>query len=171
MWFSLRYGFKFRLWKPKITARNVNCFVNKDGNCNVGTVLQKKCLNIVCLKIRSIRNNTLSLYHVIVSHNVDWLALTETRLCDGPHDFIVINNVVPPGCHIHCVNRQHKQGGGVALIYKKDIAFKDEQLTIERFSQFELLDGCLKNNKISTRVVVVYRTPIVGNIQYEEFAR
>ena len=164
--------FKFRIWKPKITARNVNCNVNKNGNCNVGTVIQKKCLNFVCLNIRSIRNKTLSLYHFIVSQNVDVLALTETWLCDGPDDLIVINNSVPPGYHIHCVNRQHKRGGGVALIYKKDITFKDEQLTsIDRFSQFELLDCCIKINKISTRVVVVYRPPIVGNIQYEEFAR
>ena len=164
--------FKFRIWKPKITARNVNCNVNTNGNCNVGTVIQKKCLNFVCLNIRSIRNKTLSLYHFIVSHNVDVLALTETWLCDGPDDLIVINNSVPPGYHIHCVNRQHKRGGGVALIYKKDITFKDEQLTsIDRFSQFELLDCCIKINKISTRVVVVYRPPIVGNIQYEEFAR
>ena len=164
--------FKFRIWKPKITARNVNCNVNTNGNCNVGTVIQKKCLNFVCLNIRSIRNKTLSLYHFIVSQNVDVLALTETWLCDGPDDLIVINNSVPPGYHIHCVNRQHKRGGGVALIYKKDITFKDEQLTsIDRFSQFELLDCCIKINKISTRVVVVYRPPIVGNIQYEEFAR
>ena len=107
-----------------------------------------------------------------MSQNVDVLALTETWLCDGPDDLIVINNSVPPGYHIHCVNRQHKRGGGVALIYKKDITFKDEQLTsIDRFSQFELLDCCIKINKISTRVVVVYRPPIVGNIQYEEFAR
>ena len=164
--------FKFRIWKPKITARNVNCNVNKNRNCNVGTVIQKKCLNFVCLNIRSIRNKTLSLYHFIVSQNVDVLALTETWLCDGPDDLIVINNSVPPGYHIHCVNRQHKRGGGVALIYKKDITFKDEQLTsIDRFSQFELLNCCIKINKISTRVVVVYRPPIVGNIQYEEFAR
>ena len=164
--------FKFRIWKPKITARNVNCNVNTNGNCHVGTVIQKKCLNFVCLNIRSIRNKTLSLYHFIVSQNVDVLALTETWLCDGPDDLIVINNSVPPGYHIHCVNRQHKRGGGVALIYKKDITFKDEQLTsIDRFSQFELLDCCIKINKISTRVVVVYRPPIVGNIQYEEFAR
>ena len=164
--------FKFRIWKPKITARNVNCNVNTNGNCNVGTVIQKKCLNFVCLNIRSIRNKTLSLYHFIVSQNVDVLALTETWLCDGPDDLIVINNSVPPGYHIHCVNRQHKRGGGVALIYKKDITFKDEQLTsIDRFSQFELLGCCIKINKISTRVVVVYRPPIVGNIQYEEFAR
>ena len=107
-----------------------------------------------------------------MSQNVDVLALTETWLCEGPDDLIVINNSVPPGYHIHCVNRQHKRGGGVALIYKKDITFKDEQLTsIDRFSQFELLDCCIKINKISTRVVVVYRPPIVGNIQYEEFAR
>ena len=97
--------FKFRIWKPKITARNVNCNVNKNGNCNVGTVIQKKCLNFVCLSTRSIRNKTLSLYHFIVSQNVDVLALTETWLCDGPDDLIVINNSVPPGYHIHCVNR------------------------------------------------------------------
>ena len=83
----------------------------------------------------------------------------------------MINISVPPGYHIPCVNRQHKREGGVALIYKKDITFKDEKLTIERFFQFEILDCCIKINKISTRVVVVYRPPIVGNIQYEEFAR
>ena len=59
----------------------------------------------------------------------------------------------------------------VSLFHKKDITFKDEQLTIHRFSKFELLDCSIKINKISTRVVVVYRPPIVGNIQYEVFAR
>ena len=116
--------FKFRIWKPKITARNVNCNVNKNGNCNVGTVIQKKCLNFVCLNIRSIRNKTLSLYHFIVSQNVDVLALTETWLCDGPDDLIVINNSVPPGYHIHCVNRQHKRVYLWHLFIRKTLRLK-----------------------------------------------
>ena len=64
-------------------------------------------------------------------------------------------NYCPPAYDIRHVDRE-RRGGGVALIYKKDISFRNIVLTNE-ITQFELLDCIIKVNKISTRLVVVYR--------------
>ena len=53
-----------------------------------------------------------------MSHNLDVLALTETWLCNG--DNIILNELLPPGYDIRHVDRG-RRGGGVTLIYKKDI--------------------------------------------------
>ena len=72
-----------------------------------------------------------------MSHNLDVLALTETWLSNG--DNSILNELLPPGYAIRHVDRG-RRGGGVA--------------------QFELLDCIIiKVNKLSTRVVVVYRPP------------
>ena len=108
-------------------------------------LVQSKHLNFVCLNIRSLKNKTTSLFDFIVSHNLDVLALTETWLCNG---------------------------GGVALIYKKDISFRNI-VTTNEITQFELLDCIIKVNKLSTRVVVVYRPPpsCKNGLRYEKFPR
>ena len=64
-----------------------------------------------------------------------------------------------------------RRGGGVALIYKKDISFRNIGTTNE-ITQFELLDCIIKVNKLSTRVVVVYRPPpsCKNELRYEDFA-
>ena len=67
-----------------------------------------------------------------------------------------------------------RRGGGIALMYKKkDISFRNIVPT-NKITQFELLDciNIIKVNKLSTRVVVVYRPPPSGKngIRYENFA-
>ena len=64
-------------------------------------------------------------------------------------------NYCHPGYDIRHVDRE-RRGGGVALIYKKDISFRNIIPTNE-ITQFELLDCIIKVNKLSTRLVVVYR--------------
>ena len=75
-----------------------------------------------------------------------------------------------PGYGIRHVDRE-RRGGGVALIYKKDTSSQNIVSTIE-ITQFELLDCIIKVNKLSTRVVVVYRPPPSGKngLRYENFA-
>ena len=120
--------------------------------------MQSKHLNFDCLNIRSLKNKTTSLFDLIVSHNLDVLALTETWLCNG--DNIILNKLLPPG-----------YGGRVTLIYKKDISFGNI-VTTNEITQFELLDCIIKVNKISIRVVVVYRPPpsCKNGLIYEDFA-
>ena len=71
---------------------------------------------------------------------------------------------------IRHVDRE-RRGGGVALIYKKDISFRNIVHTHE-ITQFELLDCIIKVNKLSTRLVVVYRPPPSRKhrLRYENFA-
>ena len=101
-----------------------------------------------------------------MSQNLDVLALTETWLCNG--DNIILNELLPPGYDIRHVDRG-KKGGGVALIYKKDISFRNI-VTTNEITQFELLDCIIK--VISTRVVVVYIPPpsCKSGLRYEDFA-
>ena len=53
-----------------------------------------KCLNFVCLNIRSLKNKTISLFDCIVTQNIDILALTETWLCCG--DNVILNELLSP---------------------------------------------------------------------------
>ena len=87
-----------------------------------------------------------------------------------PGDNIILNELLPPGYDIRHVDRG-RRGGGVALIYKKDISFRNI-VTTNEITQFELLDCIIKVNKLSTRVVVVYRPPpsCKNGLRYEDFA-
>ena len=78
--------------------------------------MQSKCLNVVSLNIRSLKNKTTSLFDFIVYQNMDVLVLTETWLCCG--DNAVLNELFLPGYDIRHVDRE-RRSGGVALIYKK----------------------------------------------------
>ena len=77
---------------------------------------------------------------------------------------------MPPGYDIRHIDRG-RRGGGVALIYKKDISFRNI-VTTNEITQFELLDCIIKVNKLSTRAVVVYRPPpsCKNVLRYEDFA-
>ena len=85
-------------------------------------------------------------------------------------DNIILNELLPPGYDIRHVDKGRK-GGGVALIYKKDISFRNI-VTTNEITQFELLDCIIQVNKLSTRVVVVYRPPpsCKHGLRYEDFA-
>ena len=102
-----------------------------------------------------------------MSQNLAVLALTEAWLYNCAN--IVLNELLPPGYDIRPVD-WGRRGGGVTLIYKKDISFRNI-VTTNEITQFELLDCIMKVNKLSTRVVVVYR-PLhhVKWIRYEDFA-
>ena len=91
-----------------------------------------------------------------MSQNLEVLAHTETWLSNG--DNIILNELLPHGYDIRHADKG-KTGGGVALIYKTDISFRNI-VTTNEITQFELLDCIIKVNKLSTRVVVVYRPPL-----------
>ena len=95
--------------------------------------------------------------------------LTETWL--GCGDNAVLNELLPPGYDIRHVDRE-RRGGGVALFYNKKRHFNSKYSTPKKIIQFELLDCIIKVNKLSRRLVVVYRPPPSRNnrLRYENFA-
>ena len=74
-------------------------------------------------------------------------------------------NCCHPAMIFDMLNRG-RRGGGVALIYKKDISFRNI-VTTNEITQFELLDCIIKVNKLSTRVVVVYRPDPLCHIKMD----
>ena len=102
-----------------------------------------------------------------VSQNIDVLTLTETWLCCG--DNAVLMNYCPLAMIFDMLI-----GKGEAVVWhsfiKKDIPFRNIVPTRE-ITQFELLDCIIKVNKLSTRLVVVYRPPPSRNngLRYENF--
>ena len=112
--------FAHRIWKPRNKERHTLLAVKP--------LVQSKHLDFVCLNIRSLKNKTTSLFDFIVSQNLDVLALTESWLCNG--DNINLNELLPPVYDIRHVDRG-RRGGGVALIYKKDISLRNIVTTNE----------------------------------------
>ena len=104
--------FASRIWKPRSIQ-----YRGRKTLLTVKSSVQSKCLKFVSLNIRSLENKTTSLFDLIVSQNIDVLALTETWLCCG--DNAVLNELLPPGY----VDREMR-GGGVALIYKRHFISK-----------------------------------------------
>ena len=104
----------------------------------------------------------------LLSQNIDVLALTETGLCCG--DNAVLNELLPMAMIFDMLI-----GKGEAVVehsfIKKVISFRNILPTRE-ITQFELLDCIIKLNKLSTRLVVVYRPPPSRNngFRYEKFA-
>ena len=90
---------------------------------------------------------------------------TETLLCCG--DNVVLNELLPSDYDIRHVDRE-RRGGGVALIYRKDISFRN----IVPTNEITQLHCIIKVNKLSIEVDVVYRPPPSGKngLRYDKFA-
>ena len=116
--------FAHRILKPRNKERHTLLAVKP--------FVQSKHWNIVCLNIRSLKNKTTSLFDFIVSQNLDVLARTETWLCNG--DNIILNDLLPPGYDIRHVDRGRRRGG-VALIYRKHMSFRNI-VTTNEITQF-----------------------------------
>ena len=96
--------FAIRIWKPRSIQHT-----ERKTLLTVKPSVQSKCLNFVCLNIRTFKNKITSLFDFIVSQNIDVLALTETLLYCG--DNAVPNELLPPGYDIRHVDRERRGGG------------------------------------------------------------
>ena len=68
-----------------------------------------------------------------------------------------INQRCPTGYAMHQCNRNHRQGGGIACIYKEHLSLtKVEPPT---FTTFETMEMLLTINSIRVHIVTIYRPP------------
>lgn len=114
-------------------------------------------LSMISLNARSVNNKSTSVCDLIVSNNVDLLALTETWL-GTKTDKAVISEIKPDSYEILQVPRKDKRGGGVALIYKDAIDIKRSK-PILSYTHFELLECNVTVQSIRFRLCIVYRPP------------
>jgi len=113
-------------------------------------------LNVHCINVRSVKNKAVSVSDLMISRDIDILALTETWL-GSAIDGHVINILVPCGYEFHSVSRPHGiRGGCVAVLYKSGLTVKSIPMR-DNYTNFEHSDHYVTIS--SVRLCVVYRPP------------
>ena len=119
-----------------------------------------KCVSIISLNCRSLHNKVASLRDMIVTHDVDILALTETWLGTST-DAQALHELLPAGYGICHAPRKNRRGGGVAVIYKDSVSVKNLSRKWENINtaQFEFLCCQINISNRQFNLHVIYRPP------------
>ena len=108
------------------------------------------------INARSVCNKTLELQTYITERSIDICAITETWL--RPDDQVTLPDITPSGYKALSKPRRRGRGGGIALIYKKDIPIKEIDISIE----FQTIELAYYKVKIPSKVLdllIIYRIP------------
>ena len=116
-----------------------------------------KLLQFCVLNARSINNKTLHIKDYVVDNKIDILAITETWLKSDDDCYFTIRDICPQDYVFNHIPRTTGTGGGVGLLFKKNLKIK--KLQTRTFRSFELMEVLLHTRSLTTRIVVVYRPP------------
>ena len=104
---------------------------------------------------RSISNKWDYITDHMVDNKLDILMVTETWLAAGSENDTPLKQL-PAGYSMLQIPRQHKRGGGVALIYRTCIEVKSHQATTG--TSFEGLEVLMTVKSSCLRLITIYRT-------------
>lgn len=104
------------------------------------------------LNTRSLNNKALPLCQFILDNHLDFLALCETW--QQPGDFFALNQVAPSNYHYICKPRLSGRGGGLAVIYNKNVTVTPINLISVNSFEYIAFKACY-----STVIIVLYRPP------------
>ena len=116
-----------------------------------------KLLQFCVLNARSINNKTLHIKDYVVDNKIDILAITEAWLKSDDDCYFTIRDICPQDYVFNHIPRTTGTGGGVGLLFKKNLEIKKLQTRI--FRSFELMEVLLHTRSLTTPIVVVYRPP------------
>ena len=115
---------------------------------------------------RSLKNKPFVMNDFICTHNLDFLLLTETWL-EKSTSCITLIEATPPHFNFISTERQNKQGGGIAIIYKA--LFQCQKTALGDFASFEYLSAVLKCSS-DILLLTIYRPPrLSAPLFLEEF--
>ena len=118
--------------------------------------------HFVTINCHSIVNKTADFKIDLHTQNVDICALTETWLKED--DAITPMKMCPGGYASLSVPRTDRSGGGLALVFCKDLDIK--QSTVYKFSSMECTDFSVKLPGLSINLAVIYRPPERSVLQF-----
>ena len=143
-----------QLGGERYTSSSTNCFI-EPALINHTRSVQ---LDVQCLNVRSVKNKALSVADMVISRDIDILALTETWLVSAIDDH-VIHELVPRGYEFHAVSRSGgKRGGGVAVLHKSGLKLKKVSPR-GHFTHFEHADYHVMIHGVTFRLCIIYRPP------------
>ena len=103
-------------------------------------------------------NKTLQIKDFVVDKNIDILSLTETWLKPDDRSDYTIRDISPTGYAFVHTPRPNGNGGGVGLLYRKNL--KMEQIKSDPFKSFEFKELLLHSSASIIRIIDTYRPPI-----------
>ena len=112
-------------------------------------------LNFCLLNARSIINKTLQIKDFVVNKNIDILALTEIWLKPDDGSDYTNRDISPTGYAFVHTPRPNGNGGGVGLLYRKNL--KMEQIKSDPFKSFEFKELLLHSSASIIRIIIVTR--------------
>ena len=115
-----------------------------------------KPLAFALFNAQSVRNKTLQVKDLIVDHDIDVLALTETWLSADDRDDMTIRDIYPTGYEFHSAPRGSR-GGGLAFVYKNTLRLCKKSFVNTKFKSFEYSDMLMRHSATSLRLFTVYR--------------
>ena len=160
-------------WKTH-QSRNLN------NTINIGTDRRApkttSCVRFAVWNAHSINKKSASICDFVMSRRLDILVLTETWLSTKSSDsntVAEITHTLQDHNFIH-LPRSDRKGGGVGILLKKGFGIRENILS--KFRSMEYLDLSLTSNKLTFRLVAVYRPPpskknkLTTSIFFDEFS-
>ena len=164
--------------KPVPRVRHLTSICSKQYTCGIP-------LTVCCLNAQSVRNKATSLADLVISRDIDILALTETWLGVNTDNY-VIKELVPSGyTFLHTPRYKFdaplspalNRGGGVGLMYKSGMKVESVRSSFN-FTHFEHADYYIttRDAKFKFRLGVIYRPPrskrngFTKNIFFEQWS-
>ena len=120
---------------------------------------------LALFNIRSLVNKSLLVNDIIMSHDLDFLLLSETWLTEGSCGTI-LNEATPSNFSFVSKCRTGKKGGGVAAIFKD--VFNCKEMSFGDFNSFEYVSFILKGDP-KVLFLIIYRPPRYSGQFFDDF--
>ena len=117
------------------------------------------------INVRSLSNKSLILNDFILTHNLDFLFLTETW--QRPGDVSSFSELCPPNFKFLNSPRTTGRGGGLAMVFKEN--FNCKLSSTNDYTSFESM-ACKIERSIPVLCVLIYRPPKFNKSFIEEFS-
>ena len=147
----------FSVRKPPVANQRNLVQVNITRQSAFRREQSTKMIMMVALNCHTVANKRLSIADLIISRDVDIMALTETWL-GYDNDKQILHDLVQLGYKILQVSRSSGcRGGGVALLFKSNLKLKS--VKTHSFDQFEHTHCTMVFKDIRVDLFVFYRPP------------
>ena len=140
------------LHKPKMVNTKNLIQINTTEKNNLNNI------RIATMNTRSVKNKQLQIIEIVELQNIDFIMLTETWLKNLDEDKAWVNtsDLNNNNLRLDTVNRMKRQGGGIALLHKKE----HNIIKLETDLQLDTIEHGVWSTTIRNKKLIIYHPPI-----------